>query len=341
MKKDINQNVIKHIKKLVGANKVEVVKDFSMNLNYEDEKEVYISGDWDNCASIRRYAKQKGESPFYRINKLCIVYNDDSISLISYKSFAIDNDDITFIKDDINYIFKDMSKHIFTNGHKYGYFDGYYIREVDAFYNDNTLYAITYLDEKLHKIDIKGKVIIDTLGGNTFYSIQNNTIYKQSIKTGKLDKYGNYREYNDYVALESNIYYEDEKEITNIEFVDKRYKNDGWITASPNINALIVTFTDGTKKLIVENEQEKKATSRYFKDLKLLIAAVYITKKQFEQEKQENKQSWNYDGDEDYVIPGLTFDYTTDDEQGTFIVKNNGYMKTKSKKKLNQNSQKN
>lgn len=336
MKLGINEETIKHIKKLLGVKHVEIVKNFSYNLQYKDYKENFYEGDWESCCDVSIVTEDRGDSPFHRINELCIVYDDnDRSSLITYKGFAIDGEDVTFVKDDVSYIFKDMDKHLLTNGHRYGYWNGHYVRELDVFIKDNSLYAATYLNEKKPKIDIKGKVIPSTLGGRTFYTVEGNTVYVQEIVTGKEDKYGEYHEYNDYIALKSRVFHKDEKEIADVEFVDLTYKNEGYITDAPNIVAAIIIFTDGTKRLLVKNEKGKKACSRYFKDLKLSIAALHITKDEFEKETPKNKESWNYGyNDTDYFVSGLTFDYITDKHQGEFIVKNDGHMMVKSRKSI-------
>ena len=331
MKDCFNLKTISHLKELLGVKEVEIIKDFSENLVCEDKKEIFIPGDWESSSECRVVPDKRVDTPFYRINKICIVHGEDKVSLISYKAFAVSGNDLTFINEETNYIFEDMDAHIFKNIRTYGYWywERKDVRELDVFLKENTLYGITYLDGKLHKIDIKGKAVPEIISNGTFLSIEGNTVYENTVVTGKKDKYGEYREYVDYMGVKTKVLHKDKKEIEDIEILDIAYGNDGWVTDAPDFSmAAIISFVDGTKRLLLETKNGKKSTSAYFKDLKLYQAFISLSEKEFEKELPENKQSYSEVADSDiYNIPGLTFDCTTDSLKGEFIVKNNGNMK--------------
>lgn len=332
----INEKVCKHIEELFETKHMYVVKDYSEILIYKDYQQKYSSGDWETGPHVYNAKIKESFSPFYRINKLCLVFdNEDKSSLVYYKAFAIDNDSVEFIKEEVSYIFKDMDIHVYDQSKKYyGQWNSENVRELDAFIKDDVLYAITYLDNEIHKINIKGKVVKSTAKHKTFYSIQNNTVYLNEIVTGKVDKYGKYHQYNNYVDLKSTAYHKDEKEIMDIEAV-KISELDCIITDAPEVSAIIVSFTDGTKRLIVRNKHSKKAFSDYFQNIELFDKSVALNEEEFKNENSENKVGWNEIDFGRYFIPGLTFSYTTDNEAGELIVKNDGYIKTRSKKKAN------
>ena len=350
MKSEHEQAIIKHIEELLGVNKVVAVKEFSRSIKCKEYNQIYREGD-----TIRVEPVNDIETPFYRINKTCIAYGNDKVSLVSYKSFAIIDEDISFIKEEVDYIFQDMDKHIFTNGSEYR---GHYVRELDVFLKENKLYGITYLDNKTHEMDIKGKLIDDPSIKNisliikdctvydgtyltitpemihttrTLLSIEGNVLYENNILTGAKDKDGVYREYINHVSLGTTTLHKDEKEIEDVEVVDVKYKNDGWITDAPDFYlALIIKFVDGTKRLLVKTEEGKKVTSRYFKNLKLDTSYISLTKEEVEKEYPEDIDNW--DNECGYCITGLTFDCSTDYSEGELTINNDGHIKSKLKR---------
>ena len=334
-----DKKAIEHLKELLGASYVKIVKNFSTNLTYKKKVEMLDPEEWNNANLIMDYRQSNELSPFYNMHYICIVEIEDKISLISYTSFMMDdNDNLSFMKENVSYIFKDMDHHVFTNGHYYdlGGWRQSYINDSDAFIKDNTLYGITYSNGIIKKKEIEGKIYTDTKGCATFLTTQGNTLYEHEIVTGEYDTFGNYISYTNILELKSRLLHRDTKEISDIKCVNTKYKNDGYITSPPDVDAIIVSFVDGTKRLIVKNASGKKSSSRYFKNLELTEAVVMISKKEFKKEPEENKYSWNNDGCGNYYIPGLSFNYTTDNTQGEFIVKNNGHMSTPSRKRINQ-----
>ncbi len=336
-KEKVDIEFSKHIKELYKLETLTIVKDFSHVIPYNDYKEEFHTGDWeDSYADFSRVPEDAAASPFYRMKKSCIVSAGDKVSLVVYKAFAIVDEGITFIKDEASYTLKDMDRHIYSHGGVFGPWRGHYVRTHDVFLKDNALYGYTYSDGECHEMgNIKGELVsgsIGVAGDNIFYSIQDNVIYENKITNVSKDEYGIDHEYVNYISLESRTFHKDAKEVVDMKFVDFNYKNtDNILADAPDICfAAVITLADGTKRLIVKNSKGRKTASRYFNDIKLEHAYLCATPEEFEKEypvEGEGSGVTEYDDDDcEYFLPGLTFDYTTDTEHGTFIVKKYGHM---------------
>ena len=334
-KEKVDIEFSKHIKELYELETLTIVKDFSHVIPYNDYKEEFHTGDWeDSYADFSRVSEDAAASPFYRMKKSCIVSAGDKVSLVVYKAFAIVDEGITFIKDEASYILKDMDRHVYSDVSVFGPWSDHYVRTHDVFMKDNVLYGYTYADEECHEMgSIKGEAVSDSISpdDDIFYSIRDNVIYENKITNVSKDEYGIDFKAVDYIGLTSRVFHKDMKKIVGMEFVDLKYKNNGNITDEPYICfAAVITLADGTKRLVVKNLEGRKTASRYFNDIKLEHAYLCVTPEEFEKEIAENNVSWNSvdydDGSRNYYISGLTFDYTTNSEHGTFIVKQYGKM---------------
>ena len=334
MAKNVYEERINHLQELLGASKVCLAKDFSCRISCADHEEWYDYGDLDTSQSVTLIEDKEVATPFYRINDRYIVYSGDKVSLVSYKSFAVvDGDNITFIQDDVSYIFKDMDEHIYARKREYGYMN--YIRDLDVFVKGNTLYGEIYFNdahrEGQHQIDIDGEYVANSSKDGTFLSFNGNTIYEQKITTLLHEACVGYKFS---IKLNPTVLHEDEKEIKDIELIDLSYKNDRNIAKPRFALASIITFADGTKRLLIKNDG-KKLVSRYFQDLELEKAYIHETAEDIEKRYRGGIRFepfvGGYDGE---YYSGLTFDCVTDSSQGVFIVKSDGHMKIKSKRPL-------
>ena len=265
------EKIEEDIKRLLDVERVKIVKNLSTVLIYSDEEE-FFSNDYDSDHEVLHNTIKTGCSPFERINITCIVYHaDGKCSLIEYKAFSIEkDDDIELIKGEVSYLLERMDKHVYEKTGTFGRASKK-VRYLDVFMKDNSLYSIFYLDKEYKKRPLekkfKGEAIADTLnGGQTFYSIQGNAIYKHEIQTGKKDSLGKMCEYIDYLALRTTMLYKDTKEIAKVGFIETRYNDCGEFVTPENILALI-RFTDGTNRLLNKKGNRVKSVSNYFDKL--------------------------------------------------------------------------
>ena len=305
----IKEGTIKYIKELIGAKSVRVVTDYTSSI---------VSKDLTYLSDVECYSKNATKR--YIINVFCTAGNN-KISFYNFKGYAILNDNISIICDRIIPIFEDMDLELLEpekNNMKF-----------ISFINGNTVHAFTFSDEKKHSFEFKGKIIPNSLNNGTFYSIHNNSVIEYSISSRKenitnIDDSVYFREKTMYVGR-------NDKEIVGFSFADRWLNNHGYVPRfDPNV--AIISYSDGTRRLLVEYKDGKRVLSEYFNKLNQISGAVCLNSSEFEKEDPRNYDEGYYKQDNYYFIPGLTFEYSSGKQIEYINVKNDFHALVKTKK---------
>lgn len=318
-----------HIKEITGAKEISISKDFSERFSFKDVKCMeLIPADWDSPALWnKRLEYDKTYSPFYRIHYMGIAYNENSCDFFDYKAYAIDNENLTFMKEEYQKVLGDMDSHFLDKLTNFGYVDSpKKILTLQVFIKDNSFFAISYDGNKIIKRDFEGKIGLVRFENKEriLYTLKGNSIYRYKINTGEID---NHREYVGCFELENKeLYYKDDKEIESIEHVIP-YDIDFEITdgkAQRQMQVIMITFTDGTKKVLVDAPNYNKTVSNYYKSLRIHDHLIGLSKEEAKLPQNAKFKPVRFKYDEDsvvYYIGGLVLNYENEDSFGRIIIK--------------------
>ena len=320
---EINRIIHKRIIELTRAQKIKITKNFSKHLAFKEViSQELIEGDRDYPSYMRcKLEDGKTYSPFYRMHYMGIAYKENSCEIFEYKAYAIGYEGLTLTQENYNPILKNMDSHLFDIENGFGRVNSpIIVLTSHVFVKDNSFYAFTYNKNRIIKREFEGKIgsIKYEDKDRILYTIKGNQIYRYKINTGKID---DHREYVGYFELEDKeLYHTDEKEIESIECdpissTDSRLKK---------MRAMIITFTDGTKRVLADAPKKEKTVSGYYKDIKISSYTISLSqeeKKQPENAKYKPKRDYDIEGYEAYYyIPGLLVQYETDDSKGVITI---------------------
>ena len=324
---ELNKIVSNHIAEITGAKQVSISRNYSENLTFKAVKgEELREGDM-AIPSVLLGRREDGYTctPFYRIHCMGIVYKENSCDFFEYKSFAINNNGFTYMQEKYKPILENMDRLFSDKYTKFGHRNSPTEKLTShIFLKDNSFCVYSFNGNQIIKKEFEGKFgyVVSEDDNEIFYSFKDNKVYRYKINKGEISEYV---ENVGYFNLDDKtLYYTDEKEIEKIEYVrpyDPDFEAD---SEQYKMRVMKITFTDGTKRVLVKNHKKEETVTDYYKEI--TDGSRWISLSKREAQKPENakyeQEKFEYDGGYvAYYIPGLTFNYKDGDSEGKVIIR--------------------
>lgn len=206
---------------------------------------------------------------------------------------------------------------------------------LEAFLKGNEVHVYTSSNRKKYVFSIKGKYIPNPVKTDysrySFFTQDGNTIMKNTFSQNREASVENLVEKYNSLKFSSSVFHYDEKEIEKVEQIDVTTTWD--LLTPPDINVLLITFKDETKRIVSENVfHEEVFASPYFNDLNFRNGFVEFAHNEFkigefspDKKFDEETEDYFYDGlDNQYIVSGVSFNYSLGYENGVCSIRNDG-----------------
>ncbi len=260
---EIEEKLKKHLKNRVFnfyARSINIIKANFEHIVFEERKE---------------NSSENIDTPFYRLNLICMIHNiDDEYDLVEWTGYAINNNGISIVDDEVNPIFTSLNHQVYEQysmpnceKNESSLLLQAYAADRPLYYTDNkgilkenrygSLNVITYLDNKTHIFDYEGHYGFKSpVEENVFYTFETDTIHKYTIETGN----ENNKLYDGKINLKEEICFKTNKfAIYGIDTIKDSNTDLPFVSDILKLNPIVIT-TAYDKRLIWANDKIKPTT---------------------------------------------------------------------------------